>query len=228
MSSRHPSAGGDDLIVGRITLVAGDLDALAVAVDDEGPALYSTAHVSTHTAVHCSAIANARVTGCSSRTVNGPVPPRSYPTVSVTPRCQSEPSPLTSTSNASTGTPAGKPASGGPPPHPPAGFCHVAAVRQEHLTGAGGKSGPASPAGEGSCSVAVRYRANPRGTPTRLRRPRTEPSLRDGLRPPWAGWLPRQAWPGVEAGRAGARTRRGRSGGRPAGRRGAGQAWAGS
>ena len=50
------------------------------------------------------------------------------------------------------------------------------------------------------------------GTPTRLRRPRTEPSLCDGLRPPWTARLPRQAWPGVEAGR-GPRTRRGCSGG---------------
>jgi len=58
---------------------------------------------------------------------------------------------------------------------------------------------------QGSCSVAVRRTRA--GTPTHLRRSRTEPSLRDGLRPPWTARLPRQAWPGVEAGR-GARTRR--------------------
>ncbi|MCA1693907.1 MAG: hypothetical protein LC749_03790 [Actinobacteria bacterium] len=30
--------------------------------------------------------------------------------------------------------------------------------------------------------------------------PPAEPSLRDGLRPPVTGQLPRQAWPGVESG----------------------------
>ena len=39
-----------------------------------------------------------------------------------------------------------------------------------------------------------------RGPLSGLRPPRTEPSLRDGLRPPLTCQLPRQAWPGIEVG----------------------------
>ena len=99
------------------------------------------------------------------------------------------------------------------PNPPPAGRSfYVAPPRPDISPGLGSRRGllrrPAeglarSPAGTG------RTRA---GTPTRLRRPRAEPSLRDGLRSPWTARLPRQAWPGVEAG-GGARTRRSCSGG---------------
>lgn len=59
---------------------------------------------------------------------------------------------------------------------------------------------------DGLAQSLVGSRANPRGDPSGLWPPRTEPSLRDSLRPPLTGQLPRQAWPGVEAGPAGVRS----------------------
>jgi hypothetical protein len=61
--------------------------------------------------------------------------------------------------------------------------------------------------------MVLRGRRPVKGEPVRdpcgLRPPRTEPSLRDGLRPPVTGQLSRQAWPGVEAGPPGMRAGRG-------------------